>query len=263
MERGDENTVGKSPAVGGVQSVERVFDILEIMATVGGSIGVSELAERAELPVPTIHRLIRTLVGRGYVRQLPTRRYALGPRLIRLGESATRLLGASSRPHLAHLVEQIGETANMAVLDGSMAAYVAQVPSAHTMRMFTEVGRRVYLHCTGVGKAILLQMPNDAVRSLVGRTGMPAYTDNSITDMETLISDLERSRQRGYTIDEDEQEVGVRCFAVPVPAMPTLTAISVSGPAARVTLDAADRIAPILQHVAAELSAEFERDTAR
>jgi IclR family acetate operon transcriptional repressor len=255
--------MGKSSAVGGVQSVERVFDILEIMATVGGSIGVSELAERAQLPVPTIHRLIRTLVSRGYVRQLPTRRYALGPRLIRLGESATQVLGASSRPHLAHLVEQIGETANMAVLDGNMAAYVAQVPSAHTMRMFTEVGRRVYLHCTGVGKAILLQMPNDAVRSLVGRTGMPAYTDNSITDMETLISDLERSRQRGYTIDEDEQEVGVRCFAVSVPDMPTLTAISVSGPAARVTLDAADRIAPILQHVAAELSAEFERDTAR
>jgi IclR family transcriptional regulator, acetate operon repressor len=263
MKSGDENSVEKSPAVGGVQSVERVFDILEIMATVGGSIGVSDLAERAKLPVPTIHRLIRTLVSRGYVRQLPTRRYALGPRLIRLGESATQLLGASSRAHLAHLVEQIGETANMAVLDGNMAAYVAQVPSAHTMRMFTEVGRRVYLHCTGVGKAILLQMPNDAVRSLVGRTGMPAYTANSITDLETLIFDLERSRQWGYTIDEDEQEVGVRCFAVPVPDMPTLTAISVSGPAARVTLDAADRIAPILQHVAAELSAEFERDTAR
>ena len=82
----NENTMVRSEAAGGVQSVERVFDILEIMATVGGSIGVSELAERAALPVPTIHRLIRTLVSRGYVRQLPTRRYALGPRLIRLGE---------------------------------------------------------------------------------------------------------------------------------------------------------------------------------
>jgi len=254
--------MAKSPAVGGVQSVERVFDILEIMATVGGSIGVSELAERAGLPVPTIHRLVRTLVSRGYVRQLPTRRYALGPRLIRLGESATQLFGSSSRPHLAHLVEQIGETANMAVLDGNMAAYVAQVPSAHTMRMFTEVGKRVHLHCTGVGKALLLQMPNDAVRSLVARAGMPAYTDNSITDAEALISDLERSRLRGYTIDEGEQEVGVRCIAAPVPNAPTLTAISVSGPAARVTLDAAGRIAPMLQHVAAELGAEFERDTA-
>ena len=104
----------------------------------------------------------------------------------------------------------------MAVLDGNMAAYVAQVPSAHTMRMFTEVGKRVHLHCTGVGKALLLQMPNDAVRSLVGRTGMPALTDNSITDTEALISDLERSRLRGYTIDEGEREVGVRCIAAPV-----------------------------------------------
>lgn len=249
----------KAQAAGGVQSVERVFDILEIMATAGGSIGVSELAERAELPVPTIHRLIRTLVNRGYVRQLPTRRYALGPRLVRLGESATQLIGASARPHLAHLVEQIGETANMAVLDGNMAAYVAQVPSAHSMRMFTEVGRRVSLHCTGVGKALLIQMPDAAVRQLMARTGMPAYTDNSITDIDALIADLEQSRLRAYTIDEGEQEVGVRCFAAPVPNTPTLTAISVSGPAARVTLDAANHIVPTLQRIAKELGAEFEQ----
>ena len=108
-------------------------------------------------------------MNRGYVRQLPTRRYALGPKLIRLGESATQLIGEWSRPHLSELVKGTGETANMAVLDGTMAVYVAQVPSEHSMRMFTEVGRRVYTHCTGVGKALLSNCPNDAVRSLVGR----------------------------------------------------------------------------------------------
>ncbi|MFV9452745.1 IclR family transcriptional regulator [Rhodococcus sp. NM-2] len=255
-------TATRASAGGGVQSVERVFDILELMASAGGAIGVSELADRAGLPLPTIHRLIRTLVDRGYVRQLPTRRYALGPKLIRLGDSATQLIGSWSRPHLSDLVERTGETANMAVLDGNMAVYVAQVPSPHSMRMFTEVGRRVFPHCTGVGKALLLQLSNETVRSLVTRTGMPSYTENSITDPETLIADLEVSRRRGYAIDEGEQEIGVRCFAVPVPNAPTPTAVSISGPAARVTVESADRIAPLLQRVALELGTEFDKDAA-
>ena len=151
---------------GGVQSVDRVFDILEIMASAGGAIGLSELAEAAKLPLPTIHRLTRALVDRGYVRQLPSRKYALGPKLIRLGESATQLIGAWSRPHLTDLVRATGETANMAVLDGTMAVYVAQVPSEHSMRMFTEVGRRVFTHCTGVGKALEAAALADALTTL-------------------------------------------------------------------------------------------------
>jgi IclR family transcriptional regulator, acetate operon repressor len=249
-----------SPGGGSVQSVERAFELLEIMASAGGTVALSELAERAALPQPTIHRLARTLLVMGYVRQLPNRRYALGPKLIRLGESAAKLIGAWSRPHLAELVERTGETANMAVLDNDMAVYVAQVPSAHSMRMFTEVGRRVYPHCTGVGKALLMQLSNDEVLALVKRTGMPASTENAHLTPDALIRDLERSRSRGYTVDEGEQEVGVRCFAVPVPDAPTLTAISVSGPAARMTLKSETQITPLLKRVARELGSEFDRE---
>ncbi len=242
---------------GGVQSVERVLDVLEIMASAGGSIGLSQLAESSGLPVPTIHRLVRTLVDCGYVRQLPNRRYSLGPKLIRLGESATRLIGAWSRPHLAEVVKTTGETANMALLDDTMAVYVSQVPSEHSMRMFTEVGRRVHTHCTGVGKALLMQLSDNAVRQMVARTGMPAQTAFTMTDPEALIADLELSRHRGYALDDGEQEIGVRCFAVPVPEAPTPTAISVSGPAGRVTIDSADHIVPLLRRVAKELSTQF------
>jgi IclR family acetate operon transcriptional repressor len=248
---------GTRAGSGGVQSVERTFDVLEIMATAGGSIGLSQLAESSGLPVPTIYRLVRTLVNRGYVRQLPTRQYSLGPKLIPLGESATRLIGAWSRPHLAEVVKTTGETANMALLEDSMAVYVSQVPSEHSMRMFTEVGRRVYTHCTGVGKALLMQLSDDAVRQIIARTGMPAQTATTMTDPEALIADLALSRHRGYTLDDGEQEIGVRCFAVPVPEAPTPTAISVSGPAARVTIDSADHIVPLLQRVAKEVTAPF------
>ncbi|MBV8350552.1 MAG: IclR family transcriptional regulator [Mycolicibacterium sp.] len=243
---------------GGVQSVERAFELLEILADAGGTAALGELATRAELPQPTIHRLVRTLLALGYVRQLPNRHYTLGPKLIRLGESAAQLIGAWSRPHLAELVERTGETANMAVLDNDMAVYVAQVPSPHAMRMFTEVGRRVYTHSTGAGKALLMQLPNEGVLALLRRTGMPALTENSHTTPAALIRDLELSRSRGYTLDEGEQEVGVRCFAVPVPNAPTLTAISISGPAARVTLKSAATVAPLLKRVARDLASEFD-----
>lgn len=241
-------------ATGGVQSLERAFDLLERMADAGGEVGLSELSASSGLPLPTIHRLMRTLVACGYVRQQPNRRYALGPRLIRLGESASRLLGTWARPHLARLVEETGETANMALLDGDEIVYVAQVPSKHSMRMFTEVGRRVLPHSTGVGKALLASFPADEVRALLGRTGMPAATDKTITTPDGFIAALEDVRRQGYAIDDNEQEIGVRCLAVPVPDSPTAAAISISGPAGRVTEAATDRIVPLLQQVAAELS---------
>jgi IclR family transcriptional regulator, acetate operon repressor len=247
---------------GGVQSVERAFELLEILADAGGTAALGELAARADLPQPTIHRLVRTLLAMGYVRQLPNRQYSLGPKLIRLGESAAQLIGAWSRTHLAGLVDRTGETSNMAVLDTDMAVYVAQVPSPHAMRMFTEVGRRVYPHSTGVGKALLMQLPNEEVLALLKRTGMPALTENTHTAPEALLGDLELSRSRGYAVDEGEQEVGVRCFAVPVPDAPTLTAISISGPAARVTLKSATKVAPLLKRVARDLASEFDKERA-
>jgi IclR family transcriptional regulator, acetate operon repressor len=241
----------------GVQSVDRAIDLLEILTDLGGDATLSELATSTGLPLPTIHRLMRTLVGRGYARQLPSRRYTLGPRLIRLGESAGRQLGAGARPHLERVARELGETANMAMIDRDMAVYVAQASSSHSMRMFTEVGRRVYCHCTGVGKMVLAQLPDTTVREIVARTGMPAATDLSITNVEDLIVELDRIRERGYAVDDGEQEIGVRCFAVAVPDAPTPSAVSVSGPAARVTFEFGEKAVPVLHEAAKQVAGQL------
>lgn len=245
---------------GGVQSVERVFELLELITDAGGNVTLSELASSTELPLPTIHRLLRTLVTTGYIRQLPNRRYALGPRLIRLGEGATQQLGAMAMPQLEMLVTKLGETANMAVLDTDMVVYIAQVPSPHSMRMFTEVGRRAHTHDTGVGKALLAQLDNETVRKIVGEQGMPTPTIHSIGTIEELLADLDIIRERGYAIDEEEQEIGVRCFAVAVPNAPAPTAISVSGPVQRIDEEFANRAIPLLRQTAELLSTELNRD---
>jgi IclR family acetate operon transcriptional repressor len=243
---------------GGVQSLNRAFSLLEHMAAAGGDVALSELATRSGLPMPTIHRIMRTLVGSGYVRQLPSRRYALGPRLIGLGDAASRMLGEWARPHLSELVDQVGETANMAVLDGDAVVYVAQVPSRHSMRMFTEVGRRVPVHCTGVGKALLAQLPPARVQAVLDRAGMPAQTPHTITDPERLARELDRIRHQGFAVDDAEQELGVRCVAVAVPGGPSMTALSVSGPESRVTWAAVERIAPLLRQAAQALAGHLD-----
>jgi IclR family transcriptional regulator, acetate operon repressor len=255
-------SVGAVEGSGGVQSVGRAFEILEVIAAQGGELSLSEIAASVGLPAPSAHRLLRTLVALGYLRQETSRRYALAPRLIRLGEAAAKQFGAWGYPVLTGLMEAIGESANMAILDGSNAIYVAQVAGRHSMRMFTEVGRRVPLHATGVGKALLTQLPDDEIVRILELAGMPTVTPHTITDAAVLLQDVRTSRIRGYTIDDGEQEVGVSCVAVTVPNAPTPTAISISAPTPRMTPDVVREAAAALREAAATSAARFERKRA-
>ena len=241
----------------GVQSLERAFGLLELVAAHGRAMSLSELVGASGLAPATLHRLARTLVDLGYLRQEPSRRYALGPRLFLLAESSSTMLNSVALPHLAHLVDEIGETANLAMLDGDRVAYVAQVPGSHSMRMFTEVGRRVLPHCTAVGKALLASSSEEEVRALLARTGLPRHTPHTVTDPEVLLAQLEQVRLRGYAMDEGEQEVGVRCVGVAVPGSTLRLAMSVSGPAPRMSEELLAHAVPVLQHAARRLGEEL------
>jgi len=243
----------------GVQSVKRAFDLLHLIALAEAGAALSELAAASGLPVPTIHRLLRGLVDSGHVVQLPSRRYALGPRMLGLGQSAGRTLDAWAHAHLTRLAELTGETANLAMLDVEDVVYLAQVSSQrHIVRMFTEVGSRVSVHCTGVGKALLAELPTKTAREVVTAAGMPARTRHTITDLDELVEELARIRRAGHAVDDEEQELGVRCVAVVVRGVPA-TAISVSGPASRLTRPAMGRLVPVVRAAARELGEALGR----
>lgn len=246
-----------------VTSVVKALRILDVVGAGPGEITLTEIADAAGLPRPTTHRLVRTLVDCGYLRQQPNRRYTLAPRLIPLGHAASAVFGRWSRSVLDGVVHELGETTNLAVLDGDQITYVGQAPSPHAMRMYTEVGRRVHAHCRAVGKALLAQLPDVAVGPLLARAGMPAMTAATITTPEAMLSALAEIRRTGFALDRGEQEVGVRCVAVAV-SVPEGTppmALSVSGPETRMSVELISRAVPLLVRAANALSAELSRPT--
>lgn len=239
-----------------VQSVDRALDVLEALAQAEQPIGVGEVADLTGLPQGTVHRLLQSLQQRGYVRREASRKYSVGTAAVRLADAAQRSLARGARPHLAELVSLCGETANLAVLEGDDVVYVAQVSSPHTLRMFAEVGRHVPPHSTAVGKVLLAAMPRERALAVLERTGLPARTPATITDPVAFASELDLVASRGWAGDEEEQESGVRCVAVPVEGPgPTLAALSLSGPAERFLGGRTPGLVDAMKLVAAEFAA--------
>ena len=251
----EEQSAVRKTRSGSVQSIERAFSILELMADQGGAATVSQLAASSGFRCP---RSTGSCAPWWTSATWPRSRRASTswrPKLVRLGESASGMLHVWARPELVKLVDELGESANLAMLDGDQIVYVVQEQSRHSMRMFTEVGRRVLPHCTAVGKALMAPCRPTEVRAILQRTGMPRYTPNTITDPEDFAEALRKIAAQGYAIDEGEQEVGVRCVAVALPDAPSRLALSVSGPATRMTEEVVGRAVPLLTEAGRALAA--------
>ena len=235
-----------------VQSLERAFDLLEVLAR-SGELGVTELANRTGLVPSTAHRLLHTLAKRGYVSQsTDSGRYLLGYKVVEVAsglEHRLERLRVVARPHLEGVQGETGETVNLVVLDADRVVYVDQVEGSRQVRMFTTVGTSVPAHTTGSGKAILANGPSDAVQALyAGREPLQQLTEHTLTSLRALERDFERIRRRGYAVDNEEHEEGVGCVAVAVfdhTGRPS-AAISVSGPSARVLGPNAARLGALL-----------------
>ena len=240
---------------GGVQSVERALDLLDLLAASPQSLSITELSRRTGLPYATTHRLIATLTKRGYLRQdQPGKGHELGPQVVFAGSQLALRLGNWLRPHLTQLMEFSGETVNVAVLDNGYINYVAQAEPKNQLRMFTEVGSRVLPHATAVGKILLAGEPRDKVEASLLRLGMPARTKNTITDLGLFLRELEEVSVQGYAVDAEEGEIGMRCVAVALRVGGMVMGLSVSGPAGRMDSAAQSRLVPEMHRIAEEIS---------
>ena len=181
---------GEGDRIVGAQVVDRVVDILETFATIGPELGVSDVSRALGLKKATAHRLLASLLRRGLVAQDPvTRRYRLGMKLWELGSLATSQLDWVDRvkPFLQHLTDVSGETSHLAVLNDGQVLYVDKVESSRSLRMPSQVGKRLPVHCTGVGKALIAFLPEEVLRGVLSRRGMPRMTAHTITDRDVLL----------------------------------------------------------------------------
>jgi len=242
-----------------VQSLTRGLSILAALANAEGGLTLTDVSQRANLPPSTTHRLLATLEATGYVYHAGDLGYwYVGLQAFRVGSSflANRDFVAQSHAHLRRLMEQSGETANLAILDNGEAVFIAQVQCREMMRLVVKLGSRVPLHASGVGKAIFAALSEEQIAAVLAQRGLPRITPNTLTEESAMWSAIRVIRQRGYSFDDEEHALGTRCVAAAIydeHAEP-LGAISLAGPSSRLTDDHVRRLGPVVAHTAQEIT---------
>lgn len=247
-----------------VQSVERALDILEALAGADEMVSLSQLHAQLDLPFGTLHRLLSTLIECGYAAQdADSQRYGPGPKLLEVAtraESNSRFsLSRIAKPFMQTLTEFTGETTNLVTPRNGEAVYVSQVTGEQLMRMFTVVGQHSPLYCTGAGKSILAGLPDQRIHDYLATTHLATWTPNTITTPEALWAELQAIRARGFSVDDEEHEIGARCVAAPIFNREgvCVAAISVSSPTPRLSRACAFELGPRVRAAADGCSAEL------
>jgi DNA-binding IclR family transcriptional regulator len=226
-----------------VQTIERASSILDILGQNPQGISIRELSTKIKLPKGTTHRLLSSLSYFGYVRQDPkTRNYLLGLKLVELGQLLLSQLDLrkEAEPFLKDLAERTKETVHLVFLDRNEIVYIDKVETDQNpsgLKMASRVGLRNPAHSSAVGKVLLAHFPEEELKNFIKEKGLAKRTENSIVDPAQLKEHLKSVRAQGYAIDDEENEKGIRCVAAPIynEVGKTVAAISISGPAFRIT----------------------------
>ncbi len=235
---------GKNP----IQVTDRLFLVLETLAETGPA-SLAELTHRIDLNKSTIHRLLSSLICVGYVQQdAESGKYSLSNKLLTLSAKILSHMDILDevRPYLKQLSMDTRETVHFVELDGHEAVYICKEEAyMNAIRMASKVGSRIPLYCSGVGKAILADMTDEDIRRIWEASAVCQMTPHTITDYDLFFREIQEVREKGFAIDNEENEAGVRCIAAGLPNYKGITryAFSVSAPAARMDDERTEKIA--------------------
>ena len=251
-----------------VQVLERTFRILDVLAEDNSGVGLTGMAERLKLHKSTTHRLIMVLESNGFVEKNDTNgKYRLGSRLMQLGLSAVARLDVCevAGPFLRMLVQQTGETAHLGVLRDGEVVSLINIESGQTLRTPSTVGTRTPAHCTSLGKAILAFSPEERLDDFLHGRTLKSYTPKTITSPARFKTELRAICKRGYSIDNEEREQGLRCIGAPVydSSNNVIAAIGIAGPAFRITDRRLAVCSTAVVNIAGKISAALGRRLAR
>jgi len=248
-------------ASGQVQSLSRALKLLNSLSHHPQGLSLSEVAQEVGLPTSTAHRLLTTLQNERFVRFDQERStWLVGVQSFRVGSAFVRSrdIAAIARPFMRRLMEQAGETVNLAIYDRGEVVYIAQVECQKAMRVVSGPGARALLHASACGKVLMAHMnESDACRIYMGQE-LRRETPNTLTTIDALRREMAAIRNRGFAIDNEETAVGLRCLASLIHDEhgAALAALSVSGPTARITDGRLTSLGLAVKAIAAEITAE-------
>jgi len=242
-----------------MKSLNKALDIIDTVSKLG-SAGIREISSKTGFPPATTHRIAATLVKRRFFNQDPvTKTYSLSLRFLELGTQVQQQfdLPTNARPHLQKLMSETGESANLAIRDGDSVVYLDQVQNDNSMlKIFTRLGTRAPLYSTGVGKMFLSQWSKTDLDSYLERTHLIPYTSHTLVSHTQIFKELEQIFARGFAVDNEEMEDGVRCVAALVfdHRQRVAAAVSISGAAMRITADRIENFGDTVKRCALDIS---------
>jgi len=243
----------------GVPSLDRALTVLEMLAHSRRGQSLADLARRMSAPKSTLHCVLLTLERRGYLeRDETSHRYVFGLKLFSLVNSAISQVKVNevALPVLHSLMEQTRMTIHMAILDQGEAVLVNKIEPPGLLRLATWIGKRMDVHCTGVGKALIAYLPPDQLEELLTRHPLPRHNENTIVSARKIKEQLKLIRTVGYAFDDEEDEIGLRCIGVPIfdRENQVVAAISVAGTIAQITRENRSKLAELMKSAALTIS---------
>jgi DNA-binding IclR family transcriptional regulator len=241
-----------------LESAGRVLRLLELFGPGERDLSLAQISERLALPKSSVHRLLATMMERDFIEQdAATKRYRLGLRVFEIGSVAIheRGLHGAAHPIVEQLAIRTNETCHLAVLSGAEAVYVYKIDGASSIIMSSRVGGRAPCYCTSIGK-VLIAWSGDAIFKRVVQTGFRSFTASTIRSARELGEELAKVRRKGYALDVEEFERGLRCIAAPVwdQSGRVVAALGLAGPASRLTSDRLRGLAAPVMKAASDVS---------
>jgi IclR family transcriptional regulator, acetate operon repressor len=248
-----------------VRSVERALDVLEALGEAAADgLRLAELSRRLDTSKSTVLAALRTLTARGFVAELGegrSRRYRLGLTLARLGDQVLGQIDLLevALPSLRSMTEETGWTSRVGVLDEAFAVILGRVDGPGIIRFQSNLARRELPHCSAIGKALLSHLPEESVRAIVARTGLPGRTATTITDIDHLLRELAGVRTKQFAVDDEEDSEGVCCVGASVfdHRRACVAAVSVTGLKQMLPPGGIDGMGLVVRRYAAQISANL------
>jgi DNA-binding IclR family transcriptional regulator len=250
-----------------VTSVERAIAILELLDSSRRGMNVSEISRKLKLPKSSTHAIILTLARKNYViRHLPDQRYTLALKVYNLGREMLLGLELSEMAlePMKWLVKRSHFTAHLAVLEKKQAVYIQKVTGPGLVQFDTFIGKRTNLHCTAVGKVLLAYSPELASDRFFSKSTLARHTERTITSVSTLRMALNKVRDTGFALEDQEEEIGVRCLAVPIfNHGEFLAALSITGIVNQLPLENVDALVLLAKKAAGRIYGQYDDPTRR